>query len=213
MLLKPDTYNKLKELSNTNSQLIPIINEIEQNIENIKQKCYVHNKDNFVKENYSILIFGHISGYGAEASCFEIIDKDEYYKLVEKSIEEYPNYKFPNEWFGGRTSDTMFTVMDFIGCMNICCCPELIEAARLLSQLQTNLSELKTNDIDIDYRRLESRDGDIEKCIKISQYGIKSKHCYTSYTESFTKLIFDMKEKGITNENFDWLYDKMCNIK
>lgn len=74
----------------------------------MKITCLEHSEIYQLGKNYEILIHGNVCGYGAEICWCMAVNATKWFELLQKVIENEPLYEFPNESFGGRTSDTCF---------------------------------------------------------------------------------------------------------
>jgi hypothetical protein len=96
-----------------------------------QKECYIYNYNG--NNNFHILVHGNIDGYGASIEWCEIMTRKYWIKLVEHAMKKNSCHGYPNEHFGGRTSDECFTVIDLVGNSNVCYCQNNIEAFKNLS--------------------------------------------------------------------------------
>ena len=75
-----------------------------------------------------LLVFGNYYGYEAELFWCRIVNVKEWFSISRTIIGINPIHEYPNEIFGGRTSDSCITALEFLTNSNVCNCKHLINA-------------------------------------------------------------------------------------
>jgi len=193
--LTKEQYSMLNQIEKTikNSELYNLLFDVDNQIiklgiQDLKPIVCPQDGNEIVLDSSSdleILITGHIYGYGGEIEWCHAVKKLEWIDLVETVMRTNPEYQFPNEQFGGRTSDSMFTALDLIGCCNICYCPDRIKAYHTLGM------RLSNNPVKLLKQVLNDNEKPRELyCFRKSTKLIaKIDYSYYGYTDSFKKFL------------------------
>jgi hypothetical protein len=122
----PELYSLLADIEKQETDIM-------QQAECPEHRCIIEINDN--SDDRQIMISGKLAGYGGEIEWCGIVTESVWLDTVEKAMQVDSTYDFSNEEFGGRTSDTMFKAIDFVGHCDICYCPEKILAYRVLGKI------------------------------------------------------------------------------